>query len=84
MQGLRERLGVHTCDQRGKTSAFQARFPQFDIEDPLTEEDTLWMPDSRETWESHEARVKVVLDGIFFDPASTCKSDLLNTSYILS
>jgi len=70
LEGLRECIGLHTCDKRGKRSIFEAKFPEFDIEKDLTEEDVLWTPHSRESLESQDIRAKGVLDMIFSDSES--------------
>jgi hypothetical protein len=72
-QGLRECIGEHTCDKRGKRSVFEAKFPEFEIEKDLTEEDVLWLPDWRESLESQDERAKGVLDMIFSDSESVCE-----------
>ncbi|KAF3044261.1 hypothetical protein E8E12_001064 [Didymella heteroderae] len=62
---LRERLGIHTCDQRSSRSWIAAHYPSFDIEPGFTEEDLLWGPDQRETIEEHAIRSTEVLDDNF-------------------
>lgn len=62
---LRERLGVHTCDQRSTRSWIAENYPSFDIETGFSEEDILWSPDRRETLEEHMARSTELLDDIF-------------------
>ncbi|KAF2996080.1 hypothetical protein E8E13_004447 [Curvularia kusanoi] len=62
---LRERLGVHTCDQRSSKSWISEHYPSFDIESGFTEEDVLWTPDRRETIEEHTVRSTELLDDIF-------------------
>lgn len=62
---LRERLGVHTCDQRSSRSWIVENYPSFDIEPGFTEEDLLWSPDRRETIEEHTVRSTELLNDIF-------------------
>ncbi|KAF9700723.1 hypothetical protein EKO04_001314 [Ascochyta lentis] len=62
---LRERLGVHTCDQRSKRSWIAENYPSFDIEASFQEEDVLWSPDRRETFEEHVTRSTELLDAVF-------------------
>ncbi|KAF2830704.1 PGAM-domain-containing protein [Ophiobolus disseminans] len=62
---LRERLGVHTCDQRSNKTWIASTYPHFKFEDGFVEEDELWKPDRRETIEEHTERTKELLDDIF-------------------
>ncbi|KAJ4343700.1 putative phosphoglycerate mutase pmu1 [Ascochyta clinopodiicola] len=62
---LRERLGVHTCDQRSRGSWIAENYPSFDIEAGFQEEDVLWNPGRRETLEEHVTRSTELLDDIF-------------------
>ncbi|KAF3033287.1 hypothetical protein E8E11_000088, partial [Didymella keratinophila] len=62
---LRERLGVHTCDQRSSRSWIAEHYPSFSIEPAFAEEDALWSPDWRETIEQHTVRSTELLDDIF-------------------
>ena len=62
---LRERLGVHTCDQRSTRSWIAEHYSLFDIEPGFAEEDVLWSPGRRETIEEHTARSTELLDDIF-------------------
>ena len=62
---LRERLGVHTCDQRSSRSWIAENYPSFDIEAGFSEVDVLWNPDRRETLEEHVTRSTELLDDIF-------------------
>jgi broad specificity phosphatase PhoE len=62
---LRERLGVHTCDQRSTRSWIAKAYPSFSIEDGFTEDDELWRPDRRETFEEHMSRKTELLEDIF-------------------
>ncbi|OAK96170.1 phosphoglycerate mutase-like protein [Phaeosphaeriaceae sp. SRC1lsM3a] len=69
-EGLRERLGVHTCDQRSSRSWIADAYPDFQIEESLTEKDELWKPDQRETIEEHIVRSQEVLQDIFENDGS--------------
>lgn len=62
---LRERLGVHTSDQRSPKSWIESNYPDFRIEANFTEEDELWKPDYRETTNEHIVRSQEVLTDIF-------------------
>ncbi|KAI8938747.1 hypothetical protein NX059_004615 [Plenodomus lindquistii] len=62
---LRERLGVHTCDQRSSKKWISEHYPEFLLEDGFTEEDELWTPDRRETIDEHAARSKELFEDIF-------------------
>ncbi|KAF1945325.1 phosphoglycerate mutase-like protein [Clathrospora elynae] len=62
---LRERLGVHTCDQRSSKTWIANTYPNFEIEDGFTEEDELWQPNRRETFEEHVLRKTELLDDVF-------------------
>jgi hypothetical protein len=64
-EGLRERLGVHTCDERSSKSWIAEAYPTFTLEADFPESDTLWKPDRRETFEEHVARSEVLLGDIF-------------------
>jgi hypothetical protein len=62
---LRERLGVHTCDQRSTKSWITNAFPDFQIESGFVEEDELWKADRRETIEEHVKRATELLNDLF-------------------
>jgi hypothetical protein len=64
-EGLRERLGVHTCDERSSKSWIAEAYPTFTIDANFPENDSLWKPDRRETFEEHVARSKELLGDIF-------------------
>lgn len=69
-EGLRERFGVHTCDQRSSRSWIESAFASFKIEANLTENDELWKPDQRETIDEHIVRSQEVLADIFENDGS--------------
>jgi broad specificity phosphatase PhoE len=62
---LRERLGVHTCDQRSSKTWIASAFPGFRFEDGFGEDDALWKADRRETREEHVERKKALLIDLF-------------------
>ena len=62
---VREVIGIHTCDRRSSRSYIAKSYPDYRIEDGLTEKDVLWKPDLRETNKATEQRVAHFLDDIF-------------------
>lgn len=64
-EDLRERLGVHTCDQRRTRTWIHEKYPSYQIEDGFSEQDELWKSDVRESLEEHVARINKVLHDIF-------------------
>ncbi|KAH7025826.1 histidine phosphatase superfamily [Microdochium trichocladiopsis] len=62
---LRERYGEHTCDRRRSRTWIAENYPQFDIEDGLTENDELWTPDAIEAPEHIAGRLTTMLDDVF-------------------
>ena len=75
MQNCREEYGEHTCDKRRSRTFIHSAFPQFEIEDGLTEEDELWTP-TRELEEHLAIRAKAILDRIFDADVEQCTSPL--------
>jgi hypothetical protein len=69
-ESLRERLGVHTCDQRSSRTWIASAFPSFEIEQGFVEEDELWDAERRETIEEHVERSKGLLGDVFEHDAS--------------
>ncbi|KAG8935876.1 hypothetical protein FRC02_005875 [Tulasnella sp. 418] len=65
LEDLREVMGLYPYDKRGRMSRLRAEFPNFDFEEGLEEEDTLWKPDYRETREEHATREGRAFDIIF-------------------
>ncbi|CAE6350726.1 unnamed protein product [Rhizoctonia solani] len=65
MEGLREVIGVHTCDKRRTKAYIRDAYNDFRIEPGFTEEDELWTADHRETNTETDARLKATLDTIF-------------------
>jgi len=64
LENCREEYGEHTCDRRRSRTFIHSTFPQFEIEDGLTEEDELWTPE-RESKAHLSTRAKAVLDQVF-------------------
>jgi broad specificity phosphatase PhoE len=64
-ENLRERLGVHTCDKRSSKTFIASTYPSFNIDPGFSEDDKLWKPDVRETFEEHVVRSKNLLNEIF-------------------
>ncbi|KAH3949708.1 hypothetical protein HBH53_085690 [Parastagonospora nodorum] len=62
---LRERLGVHTCDQRSSKTWITSTFPEFRIEDGFAEKDEFWKAEQRETIDQHAERAKELLSDLF-------------------
>lgn len=56
---------MHPCDQRRTRSYIQSTFPEFDIEDGFTEEDLLYNPNVRESYDHVAERAHKVLDYVF-------------------
>lgn len=65
VENIRELFGVHTCDKRRTRTYITQTFPEYSIDDDLTEEDELWKPDIRETRADIDFRVRAALDMIF-------------------
>ncbi|GAA6001859.1 hypothetical protein JCM10207_002354 [Rhodosporidiobolus poonsookiae] len=70
-EGLRETMGVHTCDQRKSKSYLAAHYPAFTFEEPFSEQDELWSPTYRETGPEQTLRIRQQLDSIFASDPST-------------
>jgi hypothetical protein len=81
---LRERLGVHTCDQRSSRSWITTAYPNFAIEDGFVEEDELWDPDRRETPEEHVERSTKLLSDIFSNDESVSVALTAHSGAIMS
>ena len=62
---IRERTGIHTCDQRGTRHDLAKKFPYYKIESSFTETDELWNPIHREPLDSIDYRVQLFFDEIF-------------------
>lgn len=74
VKNCREGNGVYTYDKRRTRTYISAEFPTFHLEDGFSEEDRLWVPDTRETKEAMATRARFVLDMIFDEqPEVTCE-----------
>ncbi|KAJ1326438.1 glucosyl-3-phosphoglycerate phosphatase [Microdochium nivale] len=62
---LRERYGEHTCDHRRPRSWVAAQYPQFEIEDGMSENDELWTADAQEAPEHVAGRMARILGDVF-------------------
>ncbi len=56
-EGCREEMGVLTCNKRRPLSEIQADFPEITFHSSMTEEDTLWHPNERESNQSKGDRI---------------------------
>ncbi|KAK7433653.1 putative phosphoglycerate mutase pmu1 [Stygiomarasmius scandens] len=65
LEDCREAYGLYPCDKRNTRSYISSTFPEFTIEDNLTEDDELWRAEAREPRENVAVRAKRVLDRIF-------------------
>ncbi|KAK8692412.1 hypothetical protein V6N13_075872 [Hibiscus sabdariffa] len=80
----RERMGKYECDKRGNISQYRSRFPEVDFSLIENEDDVLWDPNERETfeavkvraikfikwlWERKEEEIAVVSHGVFLQQA---------------
>ena len=70
---MREHNGVHTCDKRRTRSEIQAAFPEYSFEEGFAENDQLWTPDYRETYDDIDRRARHVLDMIFHNDKKQCE-----------
>lgn len=57
---------MHTCDRRSAVSALRRAFPHFRFEASMPEEDELWSATHRETHGEVDARMRRLLDDVFF------------------
>lgn len=62
---MRETIGIHTCDRRSSKTAIHEEYPEYIIEEGLTEDDELWHAEQRESDSARNARIKIFLDDIF-------------------
>ncbi|KAH8730910.1 histidine phosphatase superfamily [Phaeosphaeriaceae sp. PMI808] len=69
-ENLRERNGVHTCDQRSSRSWIAAAYPEFSIEHGFTETDELWDAGRRETLAEHVERSVALFGDVFGEDGS--------------
>lgn len=71
LEGLRETIGVHTCDMRRTSDYIHGRYPKWFLEKGFSEEDKLWLPDVRETSDQQQARAREALVEILNGDDST-------------
>lgn len=64
-EGLRETIGVHTCDKRSTKSHIHHRYPKYKFETDFSEEDLLWTAEHRETSDEQNLRTKRFLDYVY-------------------
>ena len=64
VENLRECIGIHTCDRRSRRSEIEKMFPPpvFEVEDSMTDDDELWVPDLRESDSAMTVRLRGLLD----------------------
>lgn len=65
VEACRERLGVHPCDKRRSITEYRALFPAIDFSLIESDEDVLWVPDVRETFESLAERGMKFIDWLW-------------------
>jgi broad specificity phosphatase PhoE len=65
LEGLRESIGLHTCDKRRSRTYLYDTYPGFNFETGFSEEDELWGPIYQETSEQQIIRLRHVLDSIW-------------------
>ena len=64
-EGIREILGVHTCDRRSVLSSKPSKYPEMEFEAGMSEEDELWKPDYRETFDELDVRAQTFMDEVW-------------------
>ncbi|KAJ1269778.1 hypothetical protein BS78_06G003100 [Paspalum vaginatum] len=65
VEACRERLGVHPCDKRRSITEYRTLFPAIDFSLIESDEDVLWVPDVRETFESLAERGMKFIDWLW-------------------
>lgn len=70
MEGLRESIGLHTCDQRRSKFYLETTYPNYTFECHFRENDTLWGPVYEETSAQQTLRLRLVLDTLWAQEAS--------------
>lgn len=65
VESLRETIGINMCDKRSTKTVIKERFADFEIEDSMSEEDTLFTTTYRETLPEHSLRVNEFLQKLF-------------------
>ncbi|KAJ3551114.1 hypothetical protein NM688_g4921 [Phlebia brevispora] len=76
IEGLRETIGVHTCDMRRSKTFIAHRYPSWSFEEGFAEADPFWTPDTRETADAQQARARRALVEILGQDDATCRSFL--------
>ncbi|KAI1772183.1 phosphoglycerate mutase-like protein [Hypoxylon cercidicola] len=69
-ENLRERITNHTCDRRSSRSWIENNYPDYIIEDGLSEVDESWNANASESLEQHIARTQRLFDDIFTHDSS--------------
>ncbi|KAG8527427.1 uncharacterized protein KY384_007579 [Bacidia gigantensis] len=64
-EGLREIMGVHTCDKRSRATFIKAKYPEVMIEEGFAADDKLWSKGHRETDAEADIRIRQTLNEIF-------------------
>ncbi|KAI1414473.1 phosphoglycerate mutase-like protein [Hypoxylon sp. FL1857] len=82
-EDLRERITNHTCDRRSSRSWIERNYPDYIIEDGLSELDRSWNADTSESFEQHTVRTQRLLDDIFLHDSSPIIS-LTTHSYTIT
>lgn len=67
-EGCREHLGEHPCDKRRRISEISPSFPAVDFGLIDSDEDALWLPDSRETKEAIKLRGLIFMQWLMQRP----------------
>ncbi|KAI5812352.1 putative GPI anchored protein [Pyronema omphalodes] len=70
-EGLRETIGVHTCDRRGTKTYLKQTYKKFLTERGFAEKDPLWTADVRESNPDRNIRLQAALQDIFRSDGST-------------
>jgi hypothetical protein len=71
IEGLRESIGLHTCDRRRDKQYLQDTYPGYNFQCGFTNEDRLWRPVYQETPEQQALRLRPVLDSWWENDPST-------------
>lgn len=64
VESLREACGMHQPDRRRSRAVLQQHWPLLDFDDDMPNEDVLWQPHQRETWQQVDQRVQSFLQWI--------------------
>ena len=71
VEGLRESIGLHTCDKRKTKEYLEQTYPDFQFEPEFKCCDELWTPDYQETPEQQKLRLRKTLNRIWSRTNST-------------